>query len=196
MNHDEKSLYISQIQTDVSLISFLAVISVFFLGSLLTQFNSYDTFIKIPISFLIISTFGFIFAALILSNTTQEIIAGKLDKVKKHVLYGYAISEYLGVYLFILSIPLEVNIITTNIYLEVTSLVATLLGLFFYQFMGFSIIEKHLPKSYRAFSVFTVFFGVILFISQLSRFYFTEISIVFLLFILLTTILALRDDFQ
>jgi len=196
MNKEERGLYISQIQTDVSLISFLAVISVFFLGSLLSKFDSYDAVIKIPISFLMISTFGFLFSALILSNTVSEIIKENSEKVKKYILYGYIISEYFGVYLFVLSLPLTVNIITTNFYLEVVTLISTLAGLAFYQFMGFSVLERHFPKNYKIYSAMVILFSVLLFTAQLSRVFFVEISIIFLLFIILIAFLAPREEFK
>ena len=196
MRKTDRGLYMDQIQTDVSLLSFMTVISVFFNGLLLTQFDSYDIFIKIPISFLIISTFGFLFATLILGNTTQEIIDGKIEKAKKHMLYGYAISEYIGVYLFVLSITLAINIITPDIYLRIITLFAALGGIALYQFMGFSMLNNHFPKTYTAFSILTLGFGIALFAAQIWRFHFTEASLAFLVFILLITILAPRKDFE
>jgi hypothetical protein len=190
MNENNKSHYISQIGTDVSLISFMAVISVFFNGALIADFNSYDLFIKVPLSFLIISTFGFIFSALILSNTVQEIINNNFEKAKKHILYGYAISEYLGVYLFILSVPLLVNIITTDFYLRIVTFCSALIGIGFYQFMRFSILEHHFPKTYKLFSCLIIIFGLLLFFAQTLKVYFVEISLIFIVFLLLLTYLA------
>src|ERR1700728_1959775 len=114
----EKNLLINQVQTDVSLISFLSVISVFFLGSLLPKFNSYDLSVKLPVSFLVVSTFAFLFSALILSNASQQIVAGNSEKTKKYLSYGYAISEYMGVFLFVLSVPIAISVITADPYLR------------------------------------------------------------------------------
>lgn len=190
MNKENTGFYIDQIQTDVALISFMTVISVFFLGSLLPQFNSYDLSIRIPISFLIISTFAFLFSTLILSNATSEIIHERYGKAEKHIAYGYILSEYLGVYLFVLSIPLLVSVISGDVYLRVVTLCVTILGMGFYQIMGFSVLGNHFPKTYKLHSVITLLFGVLLFISQMFGLYFTEMSIIFLLFIFLVTILA------
>ena len=192
MNESDKSNYLSQIQTDVGLLSFMTAVTIFINGLLLTQFDSYSVLIKVPIAFLIVSMLGFLFSSLIIANTSQNVIDNKVSKSKKHTLYGYAISEYIGVYLFVLSIPLAVNVVTADLYLRVITIVGTVLGLLVYQFMGFSLIERHFPETYKIFSGLIMFFGLVLYISQLKNFYFIECSIVFLAFILIVTILAPR----
>lgn len=195
-NKIDKDTYATVIGGDVGLISFLTVISVFFLGVLLPQFNSYDVSIKIPISFLIISTFGFLFSALILANSSQKVINNEFGKMEKHFLWGYTISEYLGVYLFVVSLPLLVNIITTDFYLRMVTLCAAVLGLTFYQLMGFSLLSDHFAKKYKLFSVIIILFIVILFFSQIYHFYFTIAAIIFIIFILSITCLAPIKSFQ
>ena len=196
MTIDDKNLLMNQVQTDVSLISFLSVISVFFLGALLPQFSSYDLSVKIPISFLVVSTFAFLFSGLILSNTSQRIVEGNLEKTKKYLTWGYSISEYMGVFLFVISIPLAMSIVTTDLYLRVVTFCSAILGIGFYQLMGFSLLESHFTKSSKLFSVLTVLFGIGLFVSQVFAFHFTLASITFLLFILLVTCLGPIEKFQ
>jgi len=196
MNAEDKNLLMNQVQTDVSLISFLIVISVFFIGSLLPKFNSYDLSVDIPISFLIVATFALLFSALILTNASQIIIEGDLEKVKKYLTNGYAISEYMGVFLFVLSIPLAVSIITSDFYLRIITFCAAILGIGFYQFMGFSLLERHFSKKSRLFSIIFILFGIVLFASQIYAFHFTIVSTAFLLFVLLITALAPLKNFQ
>ena len=196
MNKTNKGFHIDQISTDVTLLSFMAAVSIFFNGLLLTKFDSYNLFIKIPISYLIISTLAFLFSSLILANTGQKIIDEKFEKAEKYMLYGYVVSEYMGVYPFILSIPLIINTVTADLYLRIIALCAALGGMALYQFMGFSLLEDHFPKTYKIFSVLTILFGIALFFSQVQEFYFTETSIAFICFLLLVTYLAPRKDFQ
>jgi hypothetical protein len=196
MNSTEKNLLISQIQTDVSLISILSVISVFFIGALLPQFNSYDLSVKIPISFLIIATFAFLFAALILSNAIQKIREGRSEEVGKYLSCGYAISEYMGVFLFVVSVPIAINIVTEDLYLRIITFCAAILGLAIYEFMGFSLIKDNFSSSHKIFSLLFIIFGIVLFASQIYAYYFTLIAVFFLLFILFVTILAPIKDFQ
>ncbi len=196
MNTEEKNFLLSQIQTDVSLISFLSVIAVFFIGALIPQFNSYDLSVKIPISFLIVATFAFVFSALILSNASSKISTGDSERAKRHITYGYAISEYLGVFLFVLSVPLAISIITADLYLRIVTFCAAILGMGIYSLGGFSLLEGHFKKSRRLISVIMILFGTILFFSQIYAFHFTGIAIIFLLVVLLVTVLAPIKKFQ
>lgn len=193
---ENKSLYVGQISADITLISFLALITVFFIGSLLPQFNSYDLSIKIPISFFIISTLGLLFAGLILSNANQKITQDDFSEAERYLKYGYSFSEYIGVYLFVISIPLIVNIISTDFYLRTVAFLAVILGMAFYQFMGFSLIKDHFSRSNKLFSIITILLGVILFFSQIYNFYFIAISIIFILYILFITALAPMKEFR
>jgi len=196
MNAIEKAQLANQVQTDVSLISFLSVINVFFIGALLPQFNSYDVSVRIPISFLIVSTFALIFSALILSNATSRINEGDIEETEKHLGWGYAISEYLGVFLLVLSVPVVMSIVTADLYLRVVTFIAAILGIGIYQFGGFSLLSRHFSKSNMVFSILVVLFGTVLFFSQIFNFYFTFISILFLLFLIILTILAPLKSFQ
>lgn len=196
MKKGKENLYIDQLQTDVALLSFMTVVTVFFTGLLLTGFNSFDVFIKVPISFLIISIFAFLFSTLILGNTASKLIEGKFAAAERHITYGYVISEYLGIYLFVISIPLVINALTEDNYLRFVTLITTLVGIAFYQFMRFSILESHFPKTYKFFSTVVVFFGAMLFFSQIYSFYFVPLSIVFILVIVLIAFLAPNKKFQ
>ena len=196
MNNEEKSQLANQVQTDVSLTSFLSVMSFFFIGALLPQFNSYDPSIKIPISFLIVSAFALIFSALILSNATQIINKGDLPKIEKHLSYGYAISEYMGVFLLVLSVPVAMGIITSDPYLRVVTFATAIAGISVYQFGGFSLLGSHFSKSETLFAVLVVLSGSILFLSQILAFHFMVISTLFLLLLVVITILAPIKSFQ
>ena len=196
VTNDEKNLLLNQVQTDVSLTSFLSVISIFFIGALLPQFNSYDVSVNIPISFLVVSTFALVFSGLILSNSCQKIVQGDSKQIKKYLAWGYAISEYLGLFLFVISAPLAMSIITHDTYIRVVTFSSAIIGIGFYQMMGFSLLENHYTKSSKFIAVLILLFGVVLFLSQLFNFYFTVVSTLFLLFILFITCLGPVEKFQ
>ena len=98
MKKEDFGLYQTQLGTDVSFASFLTAVVIFFTGLLLSQYNSFDPLIKVPISFLIVSTFGFLYASLILANAASEVSKENKEKYKRHMLTGYILSEYIGVY--------------------------------------------------------------------------------------------------
>jgi len=193
---DDKNLLMTQIGTDVTLLSFLSAISVFFVGALLPKFDSLNLTVKIPISFLIVSTLAFFFSALILSNANQKIFMGDSVRAKEFLMWGYAISEYLGVFLFVLSVPLAISILTADTYLRVVTFVSAILGLGFYQLMGFSLLESQFTKSFGWLSVLTLLLGIGLFVSQVLAFHFTPAAVIFLIYIFFITCLGPVEKFQ
>lgn len=187
MEKEKFSLYQTQIQTYVGFTSFMTAVGVFFVGILLSTFKSYDIDIKVPISFLIISTFGFLFSTLIYTSIAQEIS----EKREKHLQYlfflGDAISEYLGIYFLIVSIPLAVGLITKDGFLETIAIVAAVVGLSIYQFSHASMVERHFQDKHKPLSWAMIILVLLLFLSQIFDFYFVEFAILFVTLMVYTT---------
>lgn len=190
---EDISIYLSQAQNNVAFTGFMTAVVVFFNGLLLTNFESYDAAIKIPIAFLIISTFGFLYSTLIFSNATGEILTNNIKKFKKHEDIGNILSEYFGVYLLIFSIPLIVNMVTSDLFLQIVTATSTFAGLLIYQFSHFSIMERHFGKSHNIISFVIIALGVGLVITQIYQFYFTQLAAVFILFMIAMTYKAVRE---
>lgn len=184
----------TQVQTYVSFTSFMTAVVVFFTGLILTQFKTYDISIKVPISFLMISISGFLFSTLIYTNAAEAIAQGKLEKAKKNIFLGDIVSEYIGVYLLILSVPLVVNVITNDMFLRIITLLAFFGGFGLYQFSHFSIIERHFKKTYHAFSLVLLALGVLLFFAQLYQLYFIPLAGMTIVFILGITYIACKKE--
>ena len=91
----------TQLQTYVGFTSFMTVVTTFFTGLLLSQLNNYAISIKVPISFLLISMFGFLYATLIYTNGADEVAKGKLKMARRHLLIGDVLSQYIGVSLLV-----------------------------------------------------------------------------------------------
>ena len=122
-NNEDPSLYQAEIQTGVMFTAFMTAVSSFFMGLLLTRIDSIDITIKVPILFLVISTFGFLFSTIIYSNASGEITRLDSTRARKYMLIGNVISEYFGMYLLVLSIPLVMNAITGDIFLRISTLI-------------------------------------------------------------------------
>ena len=182
----------TQLHINVSFTAFMTAVVVFFTGLLLTKFESFDISVKIPILFLIISMFGFLYSTLVFSNAAEDISQKRLNKAMSHMLLGDVLSEYLGVYFLILSIPLVINIITSDLFLRIVTLIVSLAGLIIYQFSHVSIIERHFEKTYHIFSIIIILFGLILFLAQLYNLYFIPISTFFIIFMLIITYFAVK----
>lgn len=184
----------TQVQTYVSFTSFMTAVVVFFTGLILTQFNTYDISIKVPLSFLMISISGFLFSTLIYTKVAESIAQRKLEIAKKNIFLGDIISEYIGVYLLILSIPLVVNVITDDIFLRLVTLFALFGGFGLYQFSHFSIIERHFKNSYHTFSLVLIALGILLFFAQQYQFYFIPLAGLTIAFILGITYIACKKE--
>lgn len=189
---DRFGLYQGQVQTYTQFAATMAALSLFFTGVILTKYDTYSTSIRIPIAFLLISIFGFLYGALLYSNAAQEVSEYNEKGFRRAIFLGDLISEYLGVYLLVIAIPLVINIITDDIFLRIVTFLSSLIGLGIYQFSHFSILERHFGTIYRPISVVILLFGLLLFVGQFYNLYFTELSIGFTGFILLITVLASR----
>lgn len=194
MDKVDLQLYQAQASTNVSFTAFMTAVVVFFTSLLLTKFDYYNVSIKIPISFLIISIFGFLYSTIVFANASGVILKKRIDLFKKHENLGNALSEYLGVYLLILSIPLVINVITNDIYLQLVTILSALIGLSIYQFSEFSIMQRQFKEvQHLCLSFLLILFGLILFLAQKYDFYFVHISIIFLIFILVVTYLGIKN---
>jgi len=159
-----------EVSVGVTFASFMSAVSLFFTGLLIAQFKSFDPTIKIPLLFLIISTFSFIFAASIYSNAGVEITSHRFDIVEKYLIYGNNILEFLGLYLFILATPMVIGAVTKDSFLRIASIIIAIGGLALYSQSEFSILYKELRhRSKRAKPMITlaiILLGIFLYSSQ------------------------------
>lgn len=171
-NHDgrnNKNQELSyEVEVGVTFASFMSAVTLFFTGLLIAQFRSFDITIKIPLLFLIISTFSFIFSASIYSNAGVEVTAHRFQAVQKYLSYANNILEFLGLYLFILATPLVIGAVTKDSFLRVATIVIALTGLTLYSQSDFSILHKELPnKAHKLLiTLMIVLLGLTLYLSQ------------------------------
>jgi hypothetical protein len=168
-------IYENEVSIDISFSALFTTVTLFFVGLLIKEFppQEYGICSEIPILFLIISACGFLYATLIYANATGVSLIFKIrghklkrkyakkiwhhNKFEKCILLGTTISEYLGVYFLILSIPLVVNIVTENILLRVATLILVLSGVVVYHASGFSVMSRHFKCShYRLLSIIII----------------------------------------
>lgn len=192
---DEKpdlGLYQDQLQTYISFTSVMIAVCVFFVGFLLVSFHNYDVSIKVPIAFLIIALFSFLYSTLIYTGASAEVTLQNHKKFLRATFLGDAISEYLGTYLLVCSIPLTINALTPDLFLRVVTLVSAVAGLIIYQLSNISMIEVHFPKSYKTMSLIAALLILLLSIGQMFSFHFVLFSIIFLAFAFVLTYLAIK----
>lgn len=156
-----------EVSVGVTFASLMSAVSLFFTGVLISQYKSFSPSIKVPLVFLIISTFSFIFSATIYSNAGSEITLGKLKVVEKYMVYAKNIVELLGLYLFVLATPLVIGAVTQDSFLRTSTIIIALTGFGLYSQSKFSILEKELSRNKkRILSAKIVVLAIALYITQ------------------------------
>lgn len=158
-----------EVTVGVTFASLMSAVSLFFTGILVAQYSSFDKTIRVPLIFLIISTFSFIFAASIYSNASSEITLGKLKLVEKYMIYAKNIVELLGLYLFILATPLVIGAVTKDNFLRTSTIIIAIVGFGLYSQSKFSVLQKELSnKQKRNVSALIVILALLLYFTQSS----------------------------
>ncbi len=143
----DRSSYNWEVSVGVTFASLMAAIALFFTGILIAQYNSFDDTIRVPLLFLIISTFSYIFAASIYSNASEEITLDHVGNVKKYLIYANNIFEFLGLYLLIIATPLVLGAVTHDNFLRISAIIVALGGLILYSSSNFSMLHKELKST-------------------------------------------------
>ena len=187
---EDKSALIAELEIGASYASLMSATSLFFTGILISQYKSFNPTIKVPLIYLIISTFSFIFAATIYNNAGSELTLNKLKAVEKYMIYAKSIVELLGLYLFILAVPLIIGAVTQDGFLRTTTIIVAVSGFVLYSQSKFSILEKELSrKRKRSLSLSITVLALLLYYTQVravhhSLFIYSFISILLLIIIL------------
>ncbi len=184
-----------EISVGVTFASFMSAVALFFTGILIAQYQSFDSTIKIPLLYLIISTFSFIFSASIYSNAGVEVTKNKPVLVRKYLIYANNILEFLGLYLFILATPMVIGAITHDNFLRFASIIIAIVSIALYSQSGFSVLarETNSRREKAAITIFIVLLMLALYFSQKlsqvgSILGYSQIATVLLLFIIGITI--------
>lgn len=187
-----------QIQNDVvisvSFSSTFTAVTTFFTGLLITKYTNLDPSMDIPILFLIISTFGFLYATLIYSNSSGLIIHSRVTRSKHSIKLGNVLSEYVGVYFLVLSIPLIINVVTKDSFLQFATALVDMAGLFVYHVSEFTIMSRNFHKFHFTFLFFIYILEGLLLMTQFSnRLFFELISTILIIFLFTLTYRAIQE---
>ena len=146
MNDIERNDYYQNSSAGLTLSAFLGTVALFFAGLLITQINSFNDNIRLPIVYLICCTVALIYSAIVYANMTGEVVTGSKGHAKQSNYFANMISELLGVNIFMISMPLVINAITTDILIRITVSVVILMSLAIYTTSSFSILSRICTK--------------------------------------------------
>lgn len=194
---DEKELinqYSIEIQSGVSFGGLFSTLTIFFTGLLISNYNSFPTTVRFPLLFLILSTFGFIYATLIYANASNSLNSSNLSKCKKALNTADVLSEFMGVYTLLISIPLVIPIVSNDSFLIISVLIADAMGLLVYHLSGFSIMKDFYPKSHQIIAIIVIALIFIMFYLLKTNQIFLMSSVVIstLLFLVLLSLYTVK----
>lgn len=189
----------SEIAIDVSVTSFMMTVATFFAGFLIASYDSFDNSVRIPMLFLIVSTLAFLFTNVIFANASGEISAGNREGANKHASTGNIISEFLGIYLLVISLPLAINAITDDVFLRAAVFAVSMIALIGYSVSPYSIIKRYINTVFLrlSYSVIFAFIWAVCFSTQQADSYpYVISSVIIIAYLTLTTIilLAVKKD--
>jgi hypothetical protein len=188
------ALYQDTAQSGISVTSFMTGVTIFFTGLLITRFEFYDLSIKIPILFLILSTFGFLYSTLIYANASGDLARLNASRFHREMNLGDSIGEYIGVYFMVLAIPLVINVLTTDLFLRLSTLIVALGGLATYHASGFSIMQNHFQKKHMFMLSVIVVLEIALYFTQFMHNIFVTLATLLILFLLAITYISRDSD--
>jgi hypothetical protein len=167
----EKSSFNWEISVGVTFASLMAAIALFFTGVLVAQYDSFDSTVRVPLLFLIISTFSYIFSASIYSNASEEVTLDNIARVKKYLIYANNVFEFLGLYLLIMATPLVIGSVTHDNFLRISAICVAVVGLILYSSSSFSMLHKEIrSKTIKHFVTFVfVFLASLLYFLQYTE---------------------------
>lgn len=145
-----------EISVGVTYSSLMSAASLFFTGILISQYSSFNASIKVPLIFLILSTFSFIFSATIYTNAGAEITLNRLRIAQKYLIYAKNLVELLGLYLFMIATPLVIGATTNDSFLRITSIVVAMLSVWLYSQSKFSIFQRETTLSRKRYLSFLI----------------------------------------
>lgn len=117
INNDElRTQYSTEVQAGVSFGGLFSTLTVFFTGLLISNYNTFPSSVRVPLLLLIVSTFGFVYATLIYANASNRLTSRDLPSCQKALRTADIISEFIGIYGLLISIPLVIPVITNDLF--------------------------------------------------------------------------------
>lgn len=173
---------VNEANVGITICTFLGTVALFFTGLLISRLDAFNQSIKVGVLYLIVSTFGLIFSAIIYSNAAGESNTEEIGSEFKFITIGNAISEFLGVYPFVVAIPLVINALTNDTFLRASTFIIALISLVIYTMSRFSIVARGSNMAIRTVISFlvAVFLLLLIFGQSSSQGFFEAVSLTFL----------------
>jgi diaminopimelate decarboxylase len=133
-----------EVSVSVAFSNIMTFISFFIIGVIL-QSRDYVGAGEMALIYIFISALGFLYSAIIYSNASGELSRGDQKDAIKYLTMGNSISEFLGFYPLVVSLPLVAQIYLGNNIISIVIIIIDIFGFAVYHFLDFDIIGRYLP---------------------------------------------------
>jgi len=147
IDFENPELYMGEVEIGVSFTSFMTGVVFFFIGLLLTGDPSLQQFLRIPMLYLFMSAYGFLYSTLVYANASGEVARLRRKSFDTQMKIGNILSEYWGVYGLVFASPLVILGYSPDKLLALFVLGVSLLGFILYHLSGFSILERYFSRN-------------------------------------------------
>lgn len=127
-------------QTGLDLCAFIGTSNLFFNGLVILNLSTLPKIVELSVVYLTISAISFVLAAVIYANIAGTENSNPIKNTMIEI--GNWLSEYLGIYLFLISIPLLILGVTDSLLVQITTMLACYTGLLLYSMSPFSLDER------------------------------------------------------
>jgi len=131
---------LTEANVGVRFCSFLGTASLFFTGLVILRLDSLPFVVQLPVVYLVVSAVAFVISAVIYANVSG--IDEKAVSRSRMIQMGNWISEYPGMYLFLIAIPLVILGVTANLLVQIATAAACYGGLLLYSISPFSLDHR------------------------------------------------------
>lgn len=149
----DPAVAIGEADTSVSLTSFGTIMDTFFIGLLLTGSSELQISLRVPLAYLFLSLFGFLYSTLIYANASGEAARSELeskgeylDRFDRQMDLANTLSEYWGFYFAAFAFPLVILGYSPDRMLAIVVLIAHVIGFTIYHMSGYSILERNFNR--------------------------------------------------
>jgi hypothetical protein len=187
-----------EVVVGVSFSGLFSAMTIFFTGLLISNYNSFSIYVRVPILFLIIGAFGFMYTTLIFANASGKLTLKNLRKCQKALTIGDLLSELFGVYPLLIAIPLVIPVITNDPFLIWSVFIVDSIGLIIYHVSGFSILQRLFYKGhiYIALGIISLLLGNLVLLISSNQIYLLLVVCSTILYLCLLFFISLKRAFR
>ena len=137
-------VYEGEASTGLDVCAFIGTANLFFCGLVITSLESLPPVVHLSVVYLVVSAVAFIISSVIYANVQGTMHRKQLSA--KMIEVGNWVSEYAGVYVFLIAIPLLILGVTNVVLVQIATAITCYGALLLYSSSPYSIDERRFGR--------------------------------------------------